>query len=116
MAGKKAPTFVTIDGEDYETIEVASGGKTWVLRELSVKENDDIEDASTDEKGKFNGRLNLRMCLATSIVSPATTIDQIGKWPGKRYLALSRAFNQVNSLPPDEAGKDSAPDTSGAQT
>ena len=100
MAEKKvaAPTYVTIDGEEYETTEVAAGSKTYVLRELSVKENDDIEDASQNPDKTFNGRLNLRLCLAASIVSPKTTVDDIGKWPGKCYLTLSRAFNRVNSL------------------
>ena len=100
MAEKKAtaPTYVTIDGEEYETTEVTAGSKTYTLRELSVKENDDIEDASQNPDKTFNGRLNLRLCLSASIVSPKTTVDDIGKWPGKRYLILSRAFNSVNSL------------------
>lgn len=112
----KKTNTVVIDGEEYETIDVASGGKTYTLRELSVKENDDIETASTDDKGVFNGRLNLRLCLAQSIVSPPTTVDSIEKWPGRRYLLLSRAFNKVNSLPADDAGKDSAASTSSEPT
>ncbi len=34
------PTFVTIDGEEFETISVTTGGKTYVVRELSIDEDD----------------------------------------------------------------------------
>lgn len=99
MADKKpVPTYITIDGEEYETVEVTVRDKTYTLRELSVKENDDIEDASTNPDKTFNGRLNLRLCLAKSIVSPPTTVDDMEKWSGKKYLILSRAFNRLNAV------------------
>lgn len=108
MADKKAAatekTYVTIDGEEYETSEVPYGNKLYTLRELSVKENDDIETASTDAQNVFNGKLNLRLCLVHSIVSPATTVEDIEKWPGRKYLVLSKAFNAINSLPVDSEG------------
>lgn len=107
MTEKKAKpkTYITIDGEEYETTEVSYGSQTYTLRELSVEENDEIEEASTEADGKFNGKLNLRMCLAKSILSPETPIDKIAKWPGKKYLTLSRAFNAINSLPENAAGE-----------
>ena len=80
---------VTINGEEYEAADVDYGGKTYTLRELSVKENDEIEDASTDKDGKFNGRLHLRLCLTHSIVSPATNSDDIEKWPAVSYTHLT---------------------------
>jgi hypothetical protein len=108
MTEKKAPepkkTFVTIDGEEYETVEVPYGGKTYTIRELSVDENDDIETAATDKDNVLNGRLNLRMSLMKAIVSPPTGMDDIGKWGGRKYLVMSRAFNKINSLQEDAAG------------
>ena len=107
MAEKKAKekTYIIIDGEEYETTTVEYGNTLYTLRELSVQENDDIEAASTDAGGTFNGKLNLRLCLSKSIVSPETDVDRIAKWPGKKYLTLSRAFNAINSLPEDAAGE-----------
>lgn len=99
MATKKVESnSIEIDGETYETTSVDYRGAEYVLRELSVTENDDIETAATDKDGKFNGRLNLRLSLATSIVSPPTTADQIGKWGGKKYVLMSRAFNKLNTI------------------
>lgn len=94
----KTKGYVTIDGEEYETVEVPFRDKTYTLRELSVKENDEIEDASTNPDKTFNGRLNLRLCLSKSIMSPPTGIDDMEKWSGKKYLVLSRAFNKLNSV------------------
>lgn len=115
MTDKKTQ-FTTIDGEEYETISVAYRDKLYTLRELSVKENRDIDKAATDKDGVFNGQLNLILSLATSIVSPTTSADDIEKWGGKKYLTLSRAYNKLNSLPEETPGKDSAPNSSGAQT
>ncbi len=92
-------TYVEIDGEQFETKSVEHGGKTYVVRELGVQEGDDISDAATDQDGKFNERLNLRLCLSKAIVSPPTTVDDIGKWPGKRYVVVSRVFNALNTVP-----------------
>jgi hypothetical protein len=104
MADKKTgPKFVTIDGEDYETVDVMYHDKNYTLRELSVHENDEIDDASKNEDGTYNGRLNLRLALAKSIVDPPTGIDAIEKWGGKKYLTLSRAYNTINSLPEGNA-------------
>ena len=110
------PTYVTIDGEQYETTTVEWKGKKYVLRELNVDENDEIETTSTDEKGGFNGKLNLRLCLVKSIVSPPTGMDDLGKWSGKKYLVMSRAFNRLNALQEDELGNDSARPSSDGQT
>ena len=110
------PKFVTIGDERFETAEVVSGGKTYTLRELSVQEQDDIEDATKNPDGSFNGRLNMRLALQKGIISPPITADDVQKWPSKRYVVLSRAFNKLNVVPEDESGKDSAPASSGALT
>jgi hypothetical protein len=105
VAEKKAPkTYVTIDGEEYETADVVYGDKVYTLRELSVDEQDEIEDSATDKEKVLNGRLNLRLSLQKAIVSPPTGVDDIGKWGGKKYLIMSRAFNKLNSLQPDAEG------------
>jgi hypothetical protein len=110
------PNTVTIDGEEYETLTVEYKGKKYVLRELNVDENDEIETASTDAKGTFNGKLNLRLCLVKSIVSPPTGMDDLGKWSGKKYLTMSRAFNKLNALQEDAEGNDSALPSSAGPT
>src|SRR5678816_1065161 len=102
------PNTITIDGEELETVTVDYKGKKFVLRELNVDESDEIEALATDKDGKFNGNLNLRLCLAKSITSPSVTMDELGKWSGKKYLTMSRAFNKLNALQEDAAGNDSA--------
>lgn len=104
MATKKAePNTIEIDGETLETITVTHAGTDYVIRELTVKENDTIEDASRKADGTFDGRLNLRMCLAAALVSPQVSVDSMDKWGGKKYVVLSRGFNKVNTVA-DEAG------------
>lgn len=112
----KTTNTIEIDGEVYDTEPVVYKGTRYVLRELGVDEDDNLAEASTDKDGKFNGRLHLRMSLAAAIIEPKTSIDDIGKWPGKKYVALSRAFNRLNTIPEDSSGKDSASDTSGEPT
>ena len=90
---------VEIDGERYGTFSFNHEGTKFTVRELSVDEGDDAAEASTDDKGKFNGRLNTRLLLAKSIVEPATTVDGVGKFGNRKYLAVLRQFNILNSLP-----------------
>lgn len=90
---------IEIDGERYATHAFDIDGTRYTVRELSVDEGDDAADASTDDKGKFNTRLNTRMLLAKSIVEPTATVGQVGKFGSRKYLAVLQQFNRLNSLP-----------------
>lgn len=91
---------------DFRTVEVTAGGTTYHLRELSVGEIDEIEDASKQPDGSINYRLNSRMSLSYSIETPAVTPDDIVKWPTTRYGTLMRAFNKLNTVEdPNDSGQ-----------
>jgi len=74
-------------------------GTTYRLRQVTVDEGDDAYDAAYNEQTqRFNGRLNSRLNLATSIVSPPTSIDDMGKWAGAKLVTLLRAWDELNLL------------------
>ena len=98
---------------DFRTVEVKVGDTTYHLRELSVGETDDIEDATTGQDGKINFRLNSRMALSMSIEEPAVTPDEIAGWPTTKYGLLIRAFNKLNTA---ESPNDSGQSGSNEQT
>lgn len=120
------PTYVEIDGQKLETTTVMDRGQEFVIRELTVEENDLNEDASVEkdpktDKETFNARLHLRLSLATAIVSPKVDVDDIAKWPGRRYVIISRAYNRLNlvgsetdpNAPRQSGSNDSTSPTSG---
>lgn len=108
MAGKRplGPGSMTIDGERYATDTFEYDGTTYTLRELSVDEGDEIWDAAQspvdpskpDGAMKFNSRFNSRALLARSLVEPTATVEQIGKWGGKKYVSLMRHFDRLNNV------------------
>ena len=83
---------------DFKTKEVEWNGTVYTLRELSVDDVDEINDATTGPDDKVNYRLNTRLSLAKSIQSPAVHPDEIGKWPTTKYTLMIRAFNNLNTI------------------
>ena len=111
---------ITIDGERYATDTFDFDGERYTLREISVDEGDEIWDAASspvdpakpDGPMKLNARFNSRALLARSIVEPATSVEKIGKWGGKKYATLMRHFNGLNNEPeenPTPAAGSAAP-------
>jgi hypothetical protein len=96
----KAPvveTGVTETGLAWRDTEY--GGTTYRIRQITVDEGDANYDASLNEKTqKFNGRLNSRLNLAVSIISPPTSIDDMGTWAGAKLVALLRVWDDLNLL------------------
>lgn len=90
---------IDIDGEKLATETFEFEGERFTVRELTIDEGDDILDAATDDKGKVNGRLNTRMLLAKALTDPVKTVEQVGKFGGRKYLTILRSFNKLNSLP-----------------
>ena len=99
------------DGLDTKTVTYK--GVEYTIRELTIDENDAIDDAGKDAKGATNDRLVSRLSLSKAIVDPMTSVDDIGKWGGKKYLTILRAFNEVNTLP---VANPTLPDGSNAPT
>lgn len=126
---------ITIDGEPYATDTFEFEGTRYTIRELSVDEGDDIFDAAlepADPKNpggekRLNNRLNTRMLLHAALVEPATALETIGKWGGRKYTTVLRHFNTLNSIPEKDptlpagsagptspSGGESSPEPSGA--
>jgi len=75
--------------------EVSYDGVTYRVRQNTVQEGDDAYDAAYDEKTqRFNNRFNSRMNLAQAIVSPETSIDDMGAWSGMKLVFLLRAWDE----------------------
>lgn len=101
--GAVTGTGVTDEGFAYEDIYI-SEKLTYRLREITVDEGDTAFDASQNpDKTTFNGRLDSRMRLSFSIVSPPTTVDEMARWPTKRLLTLLTSYDRLNNLPPADA-------------
>lgn len=111
---------IRIGDDSYETDTFEYDGERFTLRELSVDEGDEIFDAASsplDPKNptgptKFNGRFNSRSLLAASMVEPTATVDQVGKWGGKKYVTFMRHFEALNNAPeenPTPAAGSAAP-------
>ena len=100
MANKTAaPEASGTDENGLAWKDVPYNGTTFRIRQITVDEGDENYDAAMNEKTqKFNGRLNSRLNLAVSIVSPPTTIDDMGKWPGAKLVTLLRAWDELNLL------------------
>ena len=102
MTTKAKPTS-GVDDNGLRWEDVPYGDTTYRLREITVDESDAAFDAAQNPDKTFNARLNQRMLLVSSIMSPATALDDIGKWGGLKYLVLLRAFDRLNTLPPADA-------------
>lgn len=96
---KMGPGTIEIDGEILGTDTFKIGDTIYTVRELTVDEGDAIAEAAKDDKGVVQDRLNTRMLLAKAIIEPPTVVDQVGKWGGRKFVTIMRAFNTLNSLP-----------------
>src|SRR5690348_9515720 len=94
------PGSIEIDGERYGTFVFEFDGERHTVRELSVDQFDEANEAATGPEGKFNGSLQTRILLSKALVEPTKTPDQVGKFGNRKYLTVLRHFNDLNSLPP----------------
>lgn len=79
-------------------------GREWFqIRAITVGESDAAYDASLNGDGTFNARLNGRLELAASIMSPKVVVDDFERWPTGKLLALLNASVDINRLPPADA-------------
>jgi hypothetical protein len=79
--------------------DLSYDGVTYRVRQTTVDEGDENYDAAYNEKTqRFNGRLNSRLNLAAAIVSPPTSIDDMGKWSGHKLVTLLRGWDELNLL------------------
>jgi hypothetical protein len=99
MTKSAAPKTVTIDGEEMECEQVEYAGVTYTIRELSVTETDEVDDLAEGQKPAAAARLTTRTALSKAIVEPKVELADIEKWGARKYVALVRAFNRLNSLP-----------------
>jgi hypothetical protein len=105
---KVRPLFPAIDsgttehGLRWEDVDVL--GEVYRLREITVDDDDAAFDAAENPDGEtINARLQTRMQLAASIMSPPTAVDDMGSWPRLKLRALLFVFNRLNTLPPADA-------------
>lgn len=100
MAAKKKaimPSGVDDNGLAWQDEDIS--GTTYRFREVTVQESDDAYDASLNEDKTFNQRLNQRLLLASSIVSPKVAVDDISKWGIRKLIAMLDAYDRINALP-----------------
>lgn len=105
---KPKPLFPAIgigvdeNGLRWEDVDVL--GTVYRVREITVDDDDLAFDAAENPDGQtMNARLQSRMLLAAAIVSPPTTVDEMGKWSLIKLRILTFVFNRLNSLPPADA-------------
>lgn len=99
-AAEKPKTYHDgIDENGLAYKDVPWNGVTYRLRQVTVTEADEAWDAATDETtDKTNYRINSRLGLAASIVSPKTSLDDIGTWPNAKLGALLEVYDRLGSL------------------
>lgn len=104
---KEKPLFpaldkgVDADGLRWEKVDVF--GTLYTLREVTTEEEDAAFDAAELPDDKINARLQRRLLLCSSIVSPAVSVDEIAKWPGLKTRSLMWVMDRINSLPAADA-------------
>ena len=91
------PSGVDENGLAWEDVEVF--GKTYRVREITVTESDAAWDAAQNPDKTINARLNQRMQLCAAIVSPPTTLDDLGGWGVRKIVTLLDVFDRLNNLP-----------------
>jgi hypothetical protein len=89
------------DGLKWQDVEVL--GTVYRVRELTTQEEDDAFDAAELPDDKINARLQRRMLLSFSIVSPKVAVEDIQAWPGLKRRCLELVMDRMNSLPPADA-------------
>lgn len=92
-----------IDEDGLRWEEIILYGTTYRVREITVDESDDAFDASQNPDKTYNPRLNQRLELISSIVSPTVTLDQISKWSTVKLRALLYVHGRINTLPAADA-------------
>lgn len=98
-AKKKAILSSGVDDNGLAWQDEDIFGTTFRFREVTVQESDDAYDASLNEDKTFNQRLNQRLLLVSSIVSPKVAVDDIGKWGIRKLIAMLDAYDRINALP-----------------
>jgi hypothetical protein len=93
-----------LDDNGFRWEEVNILGLVYRFREVSVPESDAAYDASQNPDGTFNSRLNQRMELVSSIVSPTVTLDDIDRWSVRKLRAMIWVADRINTLSPADAG------------
>lgn len=90
----------------FVTRSVKVGEQEFSFREMSVKESDACLDAARKEDGTIDGRLNMRMIISKSSVSPKISVDDIARMPNRVYLKFAEFVNDLNSIDDAEESKD----------
>jgi hypothetical protein len=89
--------------------EVTYEGTTYRIRQILVDEADAAYDASVQPDKSVNYRLNSRLALAASIVSPTTGVDDMGKWSNVKLAVMLSVYDRLNSLPAADAEGNASP-------
>lgn len=87
------------DGRPYDDVFLGEG-KTYRMTRITLVEADEAWDGSQNQDGTVNLRLNNRMQLVSSIVSPKTTLDDLATLTAIEVDALFRGYSRLNVLPP----------------
>lgn len=80
----------------FETVDVAIGGSTYTLRELTAGEYDEVLAIATQDDGDVDMVMMVKLMLIKSIESPALSDVQLSKLPYRISRALKRAVSQLH--------------------
>ena len=94
-----APIASGIDSNGLRWEDHDVFGTTYRVREITVPEWDAATDAADLGNDRINPRLRSRLELASSIVSPETTIATMDTWSRAKLLRLLTIYDRVNTLP-----------------
>ena len=100
MAGRGVTKITQGDisaSDSFRTQTVVLGGTQYVLRELSVKENDACVSAAKQADGSFDGRIMMRFMVLKSFVEPKLSDTALVELPQRLYLRFCDIVSDLNA-------------------
>lgn len=79
------------------TVDFTFKGVTYKFRELTVAENDECRELSTDKDGKYDGRNHMRLMICNGAVDPIIKPEQLNKLPQRLYSKFVDLVSDLNN-------------------
>lgn len=86
----------TVAAPEFEVVKIKD--IEYKVRELTVGETDNIEEAAKKPDGTTDWKLNTRLAVSAA-TDPSIGVDGISSLGQTKYTLLIRAFNKMNTLP-----------------
>lgn len=79
------------------TADFTFKGVTYKFRELTVAENDECREISTDKDGKYDGRNHMRLMICAASTEPVIKLEQLNKLPQRLYSKFVDLVSDLNN-------------------